>query len=716
MTVRSYSTTPAANNASPPNGAPEGMLPSGVNNTIRQVMADVRDTFEQLPFFDYGHAPTRIDSDTFTVPTDLTTLYAVGIRLKLVGASTGYATISSSSYSAPDTTVNVTMDSGSIPTALSTVSLAPNSSLIGVDTTLRADLADTTTAGKGNELVSYRKTSLESSVPTPFYEPYDVRRYATGSFGDGSADDTAAFQAAHTAAGTQPVFVPSVGYKWKLSTFVDGNFVSDGILRFVGAGYVKYKTAQGDSVNDNNVSIAGLHWNSSQIAILGDSITSGTGASSYKAGYSWEFARSLMNSVNNGFDYDPGFGYHTIVNLQDAVSAGELTTTGSVSATGLVGSRISLAAGQSITITGKNVANIDVIYDGAVSSGNIVFALNGTTYATKATSGAVLNTTFPTNIIASNGTAGFISESDTVTITASANLVVTGIVALKTSSGGPLLFVASQSGTTFGDFTAAAKITELAFYLNFARSTNEKLLVFALGTNSIYSAGKATTPAQMITDLQTIITGISAACTNVRYAIRIPPRAAEGTWPIITSGYTHADYVLAFEDFARTNNYTLIRSNMSALSYAHMYADGLHPDTAGHRVEAKTWCDLFGINFNPYLKSAVNDGQFNNQVDATYNSTWRSFLNSTANRIVATKTGNTVLLSGIAEPNASVSTTVGTLPAGFRPSGRSCFYTGRSDAGAATFKIDSATGNLVLDAVPASWFSFEGISFSITRP
>lgn len=41
MPVTSYSRTPASNNAAPPNGAPEGMTPGSVNDTIRQIMTDV---------------------------------------------------------------------------------------------------------------------------------------------------------------------------------------------------------------------------------------------------------------------------------------------------------------------------------------------------------------------------------------------------------------------------------------------------------------------------------------------------------------------------------------------------------------------------------------------------------------------------------------------------------------------------------------------------
>jgi hypothetical protein len=121
MGVESYSTTPANNNASPPNGAPEGMAPSAVNDVIRQVMADVRAQLQDGQWFNWGHTPSRVDDDTFTVATDLTAVYHVGRRLKVTGSATGYCTIASSSYSAPNTTVNVTMDSGNLPGTLSAV-------------------------------------------------------------------------------------------------------------------------------------------------------------------------------------------------------------------------------------------------------------------------------------------------------------------------------------------------------------------------------------------------------------------------------------------------------------------------------------------------------------------------------------------------------------------------------------------------------------------
>ena len=43
MAYTKYSLTPASNTAAPPNGAPEGMLPSAVNDTMRDMMAQIRD-------------------------------------------------------------------------------------------------------------------------------------------------------------------------------------------------------------------------------------------------------------------------------------------------------------------------------------------------------------------------------------------------------------------------------------------------------------------------------------------------------------------------------------------------------------------------------------------------------------------------------------------------------------------------------------------------
>lgn len=113
MAIKNWSTTAADNDSAAPNGFPENMAPSGLNDSARQVMADVRSWYEDAEWRDFGDTATYVSGTSFTVPTDLTARYVANRRIRAVGSSTGtiYGTISSSSYSAPDTTVNVTWDS-----------------------------------------------------------------------------------------------------------------------------------------------------------------------------------------------------------------------------------------------------------------------------------------------------------------------------------------------------------------------------------------------------------------------------------------------------------------------------------------------------------------------------------------------------------------------------------------------------------------------------
>ena len=123
MGVQSYSTTASDNNDSPPNGAPENMAPSAVNDTIRQIMADIRSWYESAEWIDLGDAPTRVSDTEFSVSGDQTAVYTENRRVKVVGGSTNYGSITASSYSSPNTTVTVTWDSGATPTGLTSVSV-----------------------------------------------------------------------------------------------------------------------------------------------------------------------------------------------------------------------------------------------------------------------------------------------------------------------------------------------------------------------------------------------------------------------------------------------------------------------------------------------------------------------------------------------------------------------------------------------------------------
>jgi hypothetical protein len=144
MGIEDWSTTPASNNAAVPNGWPEGMAPSGVNDSARQMMADLRTWYEDAQWIDYGHVPTRTGNTTFTIPTDVTATYTVGRRIKATDSSTIYGTITASSYGAPNTTVTISSDSGNLSASLTAVAigdLTPTSNAIPYIYRSSADVA-----------------------------------------------------------------------------------------------------------------------------------------------------------------------------------------------------------------------------------------------------------------------------------------------------------------------------------------------------------------------------------------------------------------------------------------------------------------------------------------------------------------------------------------------------------------------------------------------
>jgi hypothetical protein len=71
MAYTKYSLTPANNNAAPPDGAPEGMLPSAVNDTMRDMMAQIRDVGDGIRDGTYTMTAAKITGGSITGITDL---------------------------------------------------------------------------------------------------------------------------------------------------------------------------------------------------------------------------------------------------------------------------------------------------------------------------------------------------------------------------------------------------------------------------------------------------------------------------------------------------------------------------------------------------------------------------------------------------------------------------------------------------------------------
>ena len=70
-----------------------------------------------------GHTPNYSSSTQFTISGDVTSSYHVNRRIKATDATTLYGTITATAYSDPNTTVTVSLDSGSLSSSLSAISV-----------------------------------------------------------------------------------------------------------------------------------------------------------------------------------------------------------------------------------------------------------------------------------------------------------------------------------------------------------------------------------------------------------------------------------------------------------------------------------------------------------------------------------------------------------------------------------------------------------------
>lgn len=123
--IREYSTTAGSNTSINGISVAEGCPPSAVNDAIRQAMADTRSFYESGGWIEWGHTCTYASGTTFTVAGDVTAIYHANRRVRVVGTSTGtiYGKITGSIYIAPNTTVTLSWDSGSLSNEALTVSV-----------------------------------------------------------------------------------------------------------------------------------------------------------------------------------------------------------------------------------------------------------------------------------------------------------------------------------------------------------------------------------------------------------------------------------------------------------------------------------------------------------------------------------------------------------------------------------------------------------------
>lgn len=121
--ITDLSTTAASNSP-----AGTDAISNNLDDYLRAIQAIIRSESLNKSWEAPGHTPTYLSATQFTVPTDLTSTYTVGRRIKatLAGPTYAYSTITASAFAAGETTVTVSNDSATLSSPISAIEVGPD--------------------------------------------------------------------------------------------------------------------------------------------------------------------------------------------------------------------------------------------------------------------------------------------------------------------------------------------------------------------------------------------------------------------------------------------------------------------------------------------------------------------------------------------------------------------------------------------------------------
>jgi hypothetical protein len=170
MAYTKYSLTPADNNAAPPNGAPEGMLPSAVNDTMRDMMSQIRDVGDGIRGGTYTMTAPVITGGSINGTT-------VGAGTASTGAfttlgATGVATFSAGTVSAPAITTTGDTNTGIFFPAADTIAFTEG----GVES-MRIDASGNLGLGTVSPAAKFNVTGHSSNLIASFNKGATTQGY-----------------------------------------------------------------------------------------------------------------------------------------------------------------------------------------------------------------------------------------------------------------------------------------------------------------------------------------------------------------------------------------------------------------------------------------------------------------------------------------------------------------------------------------------------------
>ncbi|MFZ6690219.1 GDSL-type esterase/lipase family protein [Undibacterium sp. SXout20W] len=325
------------------------------------------------------------------------------------------------------------------------------------------------------------------------------------------------------------------------------------------------------------------------VTIIGDSITSGTGASVQANSYPAVLQKLLNNSLPFGQgSYQSGGMFNT-------VTLGGSYTRGT---NGPGRNSVILAPGGTITFTADYIDTVVFYFTRAATGvGTLTLTSGGTTLGSQVCTGAPGTDVLGILTQLARGGKGV-----TYTITCSvAPVEVTGISAFHALSGAAgsagtnpyFISVQGFSGYNTNNFTPAPVIASLVAQNPYPQF-NFEIFILAIGTNDIFNVSTANTSAQYKANLSSIITQLRAATgTSCTIILQVPLNArSDFRTPVLEpfENYREAIYQLA-------RQFDLDVMDLSELDLLTVGAtsDGLHPNDFGHSIIASAWYEkLFG--------------------------------------------------------------------------------------------------------------------------
>ena len=200
MAYTKYSLTPANNNSAPPDGAPEGMLPSAVNDTMRDMMAQIRDCGDGIRDGTYTMTAPKITGGTITGVTFSSIVVTGGsINNTSIGASTAstgaFSTLSATGATtfSGATVANTFSSSGATITGgtINSTAIGGSTAAAGKFTTLEA--TGVTTVQAGTAALPAITTTGDTNTGI-FFSAADTIDFTEGGAAVGQFDSSANFK------------------------------------------------------------------------------------------------------------------------------------------------------------------------------------------------------------------------------------------------------------------------------------------------------------------------------------------------------------------------------------------------------------------------------------------------------------------------------------------------------------------------------------------